>query len=94
MATYTDFDEAQTALLANADFEEVGSVSKAKTFISAANAWLILVPESSSNQSSSVSIGKSTVLELLKRARAFVAANEATSSTTNVRFLSVAEGFR
>lgn len=93
MATYSTFSEAETALLANADFEEVGSVTKAKTFVSAANAWMILCPDSSSNQGSSLTIGKDFVDRLLKRAYSYIASND-TTGNGSVRFLGVADGWR
>lgn len=94
MVTYSLAD-LETALETNADFEETGSVSKAKAFITAANRWLIRRPESASNQSSSMQIGKQFVADLLKRAHAYVAANDRSSAdNAGVRFLSVADGFR
>ncbi len=95
MATYSTFSDAETALLANADFEEVGSVSKAKAFVSAANAWMILCPDSSANQSSSLTIGKAYVENLLNRARSFITANDtASAAKSRVRFLGADIGFR
>ncbi len=86
----------QTDLLEYADFEEVGSVSRAKLFITAAKRWLILRPESASNQSSSMAIGKPFVESMLKRAQDYVAANATTSSggIGGVKFLGVGSHFR
>lgn len=84
--------DIETDLLEYADFEEVGSVARAKLFITAAKRWLILRPESSSNEGSSISIGKTTIESMLKRAQDFVAANSSGGSG-GVRFLST-EGFR
>ena len=85
MAVYTDIATAEAALLANLDFEEVGSIAKAKAVISAGRAWMILRPESASSQSESMSLGKSFVAEILDAARRYVAANEtaATASANN-----------
>ena len=82
--------DIETDLLNYADFEEVGSVARAKLFITAAKRWLILRPESASNQSSSLSIGKDSVQELMRRAQDYVAANGTTSGggRNSVRFLS------
>jgi len=44
MATYSTLAEAQTAYLANADWAETGSSTKAKTFVSACRALLLLMP--------------------------------------------------
>lgn len=75
MATYT-LESVEETLLDNADFEEVGSVSKAKAFVTAANRWMILSPESSSNQSSSLSMNKASVETLKARALAFIQVND------------------
>ena len=82
MATYTDISSAEAALLANLDFEEVASVSKAKAVISAANAWMILRPESASSQSEALTVGKAFVENILKRARQYVAANTTAATGT------------
>jgi hypothetical protein len=88
--------DIEADLLDYADFEEVGSVARARMFITAANRWLILRAESASNQSSSLSIGKSFVDTMAKRARDYVAANAATSGggRGGVRFLGVGSSFR
>lgn len=88
--------DIESDLLEYADFEEVGSVARARSFITAANRWLILTAEASSNQSSSLSIGKSFVSEMLKRAQDYVATNATASSgaVSNVRFLGVGSSFR
>jgi hypothetical protein len=88
--------DIESDLLEYADFEEVASVSRAKSFITAANRWLILRAESASNQSSSLSIGKNYVESMLKRAQDFVAANPATSGAGggSVRFLGAGSNFR
>lgn len=88
--------DIETDLLEYADFEEVASVSRARLFVTAAKRWLILRAESASNQSSSLSIGKSFVENLLKRAEAYVAANATASSGANsrTRFLHVGSCFR
>lgn len=84
--------EIEPDLLDYADFEQVGSVSRAQSFITAANRWLILKADSASNQSSSMTIGKSFVSDMMKRAQAFVAANA--SSAGNVSFLQPGGFFR
>lgn len=84
--------DIEADLLDYADFEEVASVSRARSFVTAANRWLILKAESASNQSSSMSISKQFVSDMLKRAQAFVAANA--SSAGNVSFLQPGSFFR
>lgn len=83
-------------LVEYADFEEAGSVARAKLFITNAKRWLILRAESASNQSSSLSIGKSYVQEMMRRAQDYVAANASTASggQGGVRFLGVGSNFR
>jgi len=83
--------DIEADLLDYADFEQVGSVSRAQSFVTAANRWLILKADSASNQSSSMTIGKNYVSDMLKRAQAFVAAN---SSTGSVSFLQPGSFFR
>jgi hypothetical protein len=87
--------DIESDLLKYADFEEVASVSRAKLFITAANRWLILRPETASNQSSSLSMNKNLVQDLLRRAQDFVAANDSGSgSAGGVRFLGAGTNFR
>jgi hypothetical protein len=85
-------DQVIDALLDNADFEAVNSVSKANAFVTAAVRYFILVPSSQSDQGSSMAISTATVENLLTRARLFVAANRTPSGS--VRFLGVGGGFR
>lgn len=88
-------DEVIDALSDNADFEEVGSVAKARAFITAANRFLILTPSSQSDQGSSLSMGLPQVQSLLASARAYVTqADQSSAMTSRVRFLSAREGWR
>tara|TARA_R110000822_G_C15205826_1_gene482852 strand:- start:155 stop:433 length:279 start_codon:yes stop_codon:yes gene_type:complete len=88
--------EIETDLLEYADFEEVGSVARARLFITAANRWLILRADSASSNSQSMSIGKAFVENLLIRARDYVAVKAATPTggVGGVRFLGVGGSFR
>lgn len=86
MATLSD---VVNDLVDNADFEEVGSVAKARAFITAATKYLILKPTSQSNQSSSLSWDNNQIQTLQARARDFVAAR-----SNRVRFLGVGTDFR
>ena len=87
--------DIESDLIEYADFEEVASVARAKSFITAAKRWLILRAESASNQSSSLSIGKNYVESMLKRAQDFVAANASIGgAVSGVRFLGAGSNFR
>lgn len=83
------YDEVVDALLDNADFEETGSVSKARAFITAATRFFILSPASSSDQGSSMAMGLPQIQNLMVRAQAYVAVN---ATGARVRFLSVNTG--
>ena len=85
-------DEVIDALLDNADFEESFSVSKAQLFATAAKRFLILSPQSQSDQGSSLTMSPATIENLMNRALEFIAVNR--TPTGAVRFLSVSEGFR
>jgi hypothetical protein len=87
--------DIETDLLEYADFEEVASVARAQSFVTAAKRWLILCADSSSNQGSSMSIGKSFVESMMKRAQDFIAStgSSSTAASPRVRFLT-SEGFR
>jgi len=88
--------DIEADLIDYADFEEVGSVARARSFITAAKRWLILRPESASNEGSSLSMSKSVVMDLLKRAQDYVTANAESSGggRGGVRFLGVGGNFR
>jgi len=88
--------DIEADLLTYADFEEVGSVARARLFITSAKRWLILRPESASNEGSSLSMSKSLVMEMMKRAQDYVAANASAVSggAGGVRFLGVGSDFR
>ena len=87
-------DEILDALSDNADFEEVGSVARARSFITAARRFLSL-PSSQSDQGSSLVYTPQVVQQEMAIARQYVAANQTpTAATSQVRFLSASEGFR
>lgn len=88
--------DIEADLIDYADFEEVASVSRARSFATAAKRWLILRAESASNQSSSLSIGKNYVEGMLKRALDYISVNAVNDggSTAAVKFLGVTSGFR
>ena len=83
--------DIETDLLEYADFEEVASVSRARSFATAAKRWLILRADSASSQSQSMTLGKQFVSDMLDRAQSYVQANAANGRT---RFLHVGSQFR
>ncbi len=85
-------DEILDSLITNADFEESLSVTKAQLFSTSAKRFLILSPQSQSDQGSSLTMSPATIENLMHRAQEFIAANRVPSSV--VRFLSVSNGFR
>jgi hypothetical protein len=82
--------DIEADLIDFADFEEVGSVSRARQFVTAARRWLILRADTASNQSSSLTIGKNYVESMMTRATEYIAAN----SNSHVRHLGVGRSFR
>jgi len=92
--SYTN-DTVEAALLENADYEEQGSIAKAKAFVTAATRWQILQPQSASNQSSSLSLDKAWVEAEKARARRYISVSESASGDNpSVRFLSPNNNFR
>lgn len=87
--------DIEADLLDYADFEEVASVGRARLFITAAKRWLILRADSASNQGSSLTIGKSFVEAMMKRATEYVAANATVNGASGrTRFLGTGASFR
>ena len=76
------------------DYEEVGSVARARSYVTAARRFLQL-PSTSSEQGSSMGYTPQVIQQEIATARAFIDANTSTSSGGSaVRFLSASEGFR
>lgn len=86
--------EILDALNDYSDYEEVGSVARARSYVTAARRFLQL-PSTSSEQGSSLGYSPEHIQNEIAVARAYIAAN-ATSTADNsaVRFLSASEGFR
>jgi hypothetical protein len=90
-ATLTEILEA---LNDYADYEEVGSVSRARAYVTAARRFLQL-PSSSSDQGSALGYTPQLIQEEIALAREYINANdEPNPSSSAVRFLSAREGFR
>ena len=88
--TYT-VEQIEQTLLDNADFEEAGSVTKAKSFVTAAKRWLILRPNTASAAGNSLTLNSAQVESMMQRAQEFIAANDTTGSS-RTRFLGM-DGF-
>lgn len=85
--------EILDALNDYADYEEVGSVARARSYVTAARRFLQL-PSSSSEQGSSLGYTPEMIQAEIALARAYIAANsQANSANSSVRFLSAGEGF-
>lgn len=75
-----------------ADYEETNSVSRARSFISACRRLIGIIPQSQSDQGSSMSMSVAQVESMMKHAQVFVEVNSAPSSA--VRFITVSGDFR
>ena len=89
MATYTTLPEATTAALANADYAEVASVTKAKAYVTALESMLILMPKATAKDAASVSLAPEEIRMRLKAANAWLLANDTDSHGGGVKHLSV-----
>ena len=87
--------EILDALNDYSDYEEVASVSRAKSFVTAAKRFLQL-PSSQADQGSSLQYTHASVEKMLQHARAYIAANETPTNAKSapVRFFSVGSDFR
>lgn len=79
-------DEIITAMQDNADFEEVGSLTKARAFVTAAREYLILAPNSSADQGSSMTINAAQIEAQLRRAQAYAAQQSPGSAVRHFQF--------
>ena len=92
-----DIEEITDDLSDYADYEEVGSVARARKYITAAKRFL-QHPISESDQASSHSFDPASIREELVHARAYVRANARRGSNVSggagVKYLGVSDGFR
>lgn len=95
MATTPTIATVEQDLVTYLDFEEVGSVERAKLCITACNRWMVLRPQSAGSQGHSMTMSVQQVADILSRAHAYVAARSpVTSGNSRVRFLGVGSYFR
>lgn len=80
-------EDLETAL----DYEETGSLSKAKTVVTIVNKLIVRRPQSSGRDGSSISYDVNQLRQLRDEARAYVSAK---SRGGSVRFLGPSQGFR
>jgi len=87
--------EILDALNDYADYEEVGSVARARMYVTAARRFLQL-PTSSAEQGSSLGYTPEMIQTEIALARTYIASSvtPTTSGQSSVRFLSASEGFR
>lgn len=77
-----------------ADYEEVNSVARARTYMTACRRFLAL-PSSQSDQGSALGYSSQFIQQELEFARRWIAQNDTSSrSQGSSRFLSAREGFR
>lgn len=95
MAAQTIY-EIEEALNDYADYAEVGSVSRAKTFVTACKRWLFLAAGQSNNESSGMSRNVSEINEMRRSAESYIAVNDTVRNGQpgSVRFLGASGGFR
>lgn len=93
MATYTTLPLATTGALANADYAEVGSVDKAKAYVSALEAMLLLMPKATAKDAASVTLAPEEIRMRLKAANNWLLSNDTDGHGGGVKHLSVG-GFR
>lgn len=84
--------EIVDSLLENADFEEEGSVTKAKAYAIAAKRYLSIAPQSQSDQGSSMSMDTAQIRAMLTRAQLFIESNK--SDGSRVRFFGFSSDYR
>jgi hypothetical protein len=82
--------EAEMSLYA--DYDAVGSVSRARLYVVACRRWIQLIAGSASNQGSSLSRNVAEVRDMMKQAEEYISVNA--NSGSRVRFASFERGFR
>lgn len=75
------------------DYEEVGSISRAKSFITACRRFIAL-PSSQSDKGSSLGYDQANVLEMMRQAQVFVRAEASAASAGGIRHLGIGRDFR
>jgi len=83
-------EEILDALNDYSDYDEVGSVERARSFVTAARRFLQL-PSSSAEQGSSLGYSPQLIQAEIATARAYIAANAAGEGS--VRFLTINRGY-
>lgn len=82
MATFTTLAAAKTAYLANADYADFTDTTKAKAFVSACRALMLLLPSKSMEFQRSAEFSLSNLKTELEKAEAFIVAKDPGGSVT------------
>lgn len=91
MATVTEITDLLEAAL---DYEETGSVTKAKSVITYASQLILKRPQSSGHGGSSAAYDVASLNQIKNDARLYVKANSTTNASPSVRFLGPSSSFR
>jgi len=84
-------DEILDAFTDNADYEETQSLAKARAFVTACIRLIGVIPQSQSDQGSSIAYSTAQVQALMQRAQNWIAANQRIAGG-RVAFFSVNSG--
>ena len=68
-------DQIIDELLDNADWRASASVTKAQAFVTAAKRYMILSPESTSDQGSSMTLGRDMIESMMQEAQQYIDRN-------------------
>jgi hypothetical protein len=75
------------------DYEELDSLARAKTFLTAARRFL-QIPSSQSHNSASHAYNQASVQEMVRHARLFIAQKQSQAASGGVRNLGIGSDFR
>ena len=90
MAAGDSISTVETTLRTNIGFDVNNSLAEAKLCVVACREWLLLRPQTASNESSSLTLNIAQVENILNRATLFVDLNNTAAGTSRVSFASMA----
>lgn len=82
LSSSSTIDEIKASYADNASYEEDGSVTKAKAFITACRILLLRIPRLSAQDRAQIQMAPELIQQEMRRASDFVASNPAAGSTT------------